>query len=226
MFSFAESTDVDRYRLAEGQSFAIWHNNYPAGLSYKEDTASASEWAMPVLSRMKFQQTAEHGEEQAELYPVEFLALAGIINWDEVHVIVEDGDSGRQAIRKALAKLYPNMTVSFADKMIRINTIPTTIPVDSVKHCYMGLAGLLNHKQAVEVIAGVMKQKLDPLFGEKVEEVPNVEKPSKTIEELRSEVKDLDLEDKKPEKKDVEGKGHKHVHSVQPSHSYIEESTE
>lgn len=168
-FIIAEG-DTTEPTLPDGVGFAIWHNNFPKG--FEDWPGGVFEFdgipSMPDLfkTRKELKERAQQGEENAEvLYKLDELALAGIINYDEAESFTDKTASGKQAIRKAVQKLYPEMTLSFVGETIRINTIPTAITVKSMQKSYEGLAGLMNHEQAVETIADIMYEKLEPLFG-------------------------------------------------------------
>jgi hypothetical protein len=108
-------------------------------------------------------------EDRIEYYcDPDILALSGIITKAEaasmgncplrpdlviLHKLTESGD-------------FPeNIALSFLGGHLCVNEVPTRIKEEDVRDAYNGFYALTSHKEAVDTVVGLLKEKLKPLFG-------------------------------------------------------------
>jgi hypothetical protein len=106
----------------------------------------------------------EEQERYAQVDDPDLLKLAGVPD-DNIDDII--APPARQEVGEEIiaSERYPkNFNLDFSGDYLTINKVPTNIATVFIKNTYVGLAGLLSHDRAIQIVSKIIKKKIDPLF--------------------------------------------------------------
>jgi hypothetical protein len=106
------------------------------------------------------------------VYSDDLLKLAGVIDEvesteDDRHVI--SGNTNVEVLKrvKELGNFPENLKISFSEKKLCVNNVPTNVGEFELCCLYSGLLAFTSHDKAVNKVAKLICKKLQPLFGTK-----------------------------------------------------------
>jgi hypothetical protein len=148
---------------------------------YPEDFAEQRDFWLAAVE-VAAQKREELETKINEATTVDMLVMAGIIPASQASITTIGkpyGNPAKRIIEKVLqdGKFPKQLKLSFGEKRLCVNKVPTLISEDDVRDLYNGLFGLRGYDEAIEAVSKTLVDKLTILFGVNNEE-PLVEETS------------------------------------------------